>query len=459
MSPKAKTIAKAGLLVLAASVLVAASFTYGVTSVRRKTRPYQLVVYFAQRRAQWLGVAPRKTSVGAWDTAARPGQGPRLAEERKEALGQLEALPYLQGYERAPAVDNVVVHDEQSAYRGLNFIVSADAPNALLIDMKGTVLHRWRKDFSAVWPQGRQGYRASEVYKTYWRRAQLLENGDVLAIFMDFGLIKLDKSSKLLWVYEGGVHHDLFRHANGDIYVLSRELRKRDDLKLESWENKRTIWDDAVTVLSPEGKELRKVSLIDCFLRSEYASLLEHVKNASDVLHANSIKPILVDRPPLFKKGQVLVSMRDIHTLAVVDLEQQKVVWAATGQWKYQHEPWLLDNGNLLLFDNRGNHGASRGLEFDPLTQRIVWSYGGQAGEKFYSREAGAIQRLPNGNTLMTESDRGRGVEVTPDGRVVWEFVNPHRAGEAKELIAALYDVVRLPRENARWLAAGAGAD
>ena len=79
--------------------------------------------------------------------------------------------------------------------------------------------------------------------------------------------------------------------------------------------------------------------------------------------------------------------------------------------------------------------------------------------EKLYSREAGAIQRLPNGNTLMTESDRGRGVEVTPDGRVVWEFVNPHRAGEQNELIAALYDVVRVPRESVRWLATAARAD
>jgi len=446
------------LVVLAASLLLAASFAYGVVSVRRRNRPYEAVVYVAQR-AMWLGRRQGRPSTGSWDKAARPGEEPRLARQREETLGKLEALPYLQGYERAPAVANVVVHDESSAYGGVNFIVSANGPNALLIDMKGNVLHRWQKDLSAVWPKGRTGYPASEFYKSYWRRAQLLENGDVLAIFMDYGLIKLDKGSNLLWAYEGGVHHDLFRLANGNIYILSRELKKRDDLQLESWETKRAIWDDAITILSPEGKELRKVSLIDCFLRSEYAPLLEHVKMSPDVLHTNSIKPILEDRPPLFKKGQVLVSFRDIHALAVVDMEQEKIVRAVTGQWKYQHEPWLLHNGNVLLFDNRGNHGTSRGLEFDPVTQKIVWSYGGHSGEKLYSREAGAIQRLPNGNTLMTESDRGRGVEVTPDGRVVWEFVNPHRAGKQNELIAALYDVVRVPRESVRWLATAAGGN
>jgi hypothetical protein len=37
-------------------------------------------------------------------------------------------------------------------------------------------------------------------------------------------------------------------------------------------------------------------------------------------------------------------------------------------------------------------------------------------------------ERLPNGNTLITEAAGGRLLEVTPDGRIVWEFINPVRA-------------------------------
>jgi hypothetical protein len=37
----------------------------------------------------------------------------------------------------------------------------------------------------------------------------------------------------------------------------------------------------------------------------------------------------------------------------------------------------------------------------------------------------GAQQRLPNGNTLITESEAGRLLEVTADGEVVWEYINP----------------------------------
>jgi hypothetical protein len=83
-------------------------------------------------------------------------------------------------------------------------------------------------------------------------------------------------------------------------------------------------------------------------------------------------------------------------------------------------------------------------MEIDPLTGRTVWEYGGR-GVDFSSRTMGSCQRLPNGNTLITESENGRAVEVTRDGRTVWEFYNPARAGDDGELVAVLFEVVRLP--------------
>ena len=37
----------------------------------------------------------------------------------------------------------------------------------------------------------------------------------------------------------------------------------------------------------------------------------------------------------------------------------------------------------------------------------------------------GNAQRLPNGNTLVCESSYGRFFEVTQEGEIVWEYVNP----------------------------------
>ena len=41
---------------------------------------------------------------------------------------------------------------------------------------------------------------------------------------------------------------------------------------------------------------------------------------------------------------------------------------------------------------------------------------------------------------------------MTGDGSVVWEFVSPHRAGEHDALIAALFEMERLPLLAGAWL-------
>jgi hypothetical protein len=44
----------------------------------------------------------------------------------------------------------------------------------------------------------------------------------------------------------------------------------------------------------------------------------------------------------------------------------------------------------------------------------------------------GGAQRLPNGNTLITESDKGRAFEVTREGEIVWDFYNPDTGSEGR---------------------------
>ena len=166
-----------------------------------------------------------------------------------------------------------------------------------------------------------------------------------------------------------------------------------------------------------------------------------------DVLHTNTIE-VLDGRnehlSPHFRKGNVLVSLHQTHSVAVINLESEKVVWALTGLWNYQHQPTFLQNGNLLVFGNNVWMEKSRVVEVNPLTQEVEWEYSGDDVITFYTKSCGSNQRLPNGNTLIIESDNGRAFEVTRDKEIVWEYMNPHRAGEQKELIATLFDVVRI---------------
>jgi hypothetical protein len=137
--------------------------------------------------------------------------------------------------------------------------------------------------------------------------------------------------------------------------------------------------------------------------------------------------------------------VRELDLVIVVDMEAVRVVWALTGSWEAPHQATVLKNGHMMIFDNRGNEGASRVIEFDPVTLETMWVYKGARPADFRSRECGSAHRLSNGNTLIVETDRGKAFEVTPDGEVVWKFVNPAQTGEHHEYIASLFDVERLP--------------
>jgi outer membrane protein assembly factor BamB len=99
----------------------------------------------------------------------------------------------------------------------------------------------------------------------------------------------------------------------------------------------------------------------------------------------------------------------------------------------------LLPNGHITVFDNLGGFrdgNSARVLEIDPRSGGIVWSYQGDDAHPFHSPLRSSAETLPNGNVLITESDGGRLFEVTRQGEIVWNFVNPTRGGTNAEMIA-----------------------
>ena len=86
-------------------------------------------------------------------------------------------------------------------------------------------------------------------------------------------------------------------------------------------------------------------------------------------------------------------------------------------------------------------------IEIEPGSGAVVWSYRGDPPEDFYSKTCGAARRLPDGNTMIVDTEAGRAFEVTPEGEIVWDFINPHRAGKDNELTASLFDLIRLENE------------
>jgi outer membrane protein assembly factor BamB len=130
--------------------------------------------------------------------------------------------------------------------------------------------------------------------------------------------------------------------------------------------------------------------------------------------------------------GHIVVSFRNISTVIIIDRQTGEVIWKlGAPPLSGQHAPTPLPNGNLLIFDNgphRLDHTMtfSRIIEIDLATKQIVWKYQERREYEFYSPRISNAQRLPNGNTLICEGDFGRLFEVTADGELVWEFVNPY---------------------------------
>ncbi len=370
-----------------------------------------------------------------------------LTDEQRAEIAALEAIGYADGTLEAQELGGVTVHDRARVDDGLNLVVSGHAPEARLMDLSGETLHVWRRTFEEIWP----GRRGSLKRTSSWRRAHLLEDGGLLAIFTALGVVRLDRDSTVLWSWEGVAHHDLDVDAAGNVYVLTRKAHL-----MPEFHDQQFVLEDFVTVLSKDGDELRSVSVLDCLRDSQHAGLIARIAGGGDVFHTNSIE-YLDQRgagpSPAFAAGSVLVSVRQLDLLAVLDLERVAAPWTRTGAWRRQHDPSLLEGGTLLVFDNLGVPKRSSVLELDPLTGDELWRYRADEDDVFFSSGCGTCQRLPNGNTLVTESNAGRAFELTPDQEIVWEWRSPFRAGTQDELVATLFDLVRLrPDFPTDWL-------
>lgn len=388
-------------------------------------------------------------SAGRWGTLRA-----QEADERVETqIRQLEALGYASGTKTAPNLAGVTVHVTDEAQPGLNFYTAGHAPEAILMDMNGTVFHRWSRNFWDIWPEDKEA-KASDEGTQHWRRAHLFSNGDVLVICEGLGLAKLDAGSNVIWARRNGAHHDLDILPNGDIAVLAREARI-----IERIDSRRPTLEDFVLILDSRGREKARYSVLEAFERSaQYRGILESSSRQwGDLFHTNSIEVLdgrFVEHNPAFEDGSFLLSSRHLDAVFVLDSENQEVAWVLQGDFEAQHDARLLDDGLVMLFDNSGRGRYSSVRVYDPTTKTLRWEYTGSSNRPFYTRFCGASQRLANGNTLITESDNGRAFEVTAGGKLVWEFYNPHRAGDDDEYIATLFQVDRFPLGYAKWLSA-----
>ncbi len=302
----------------------------------------------------------------------------------------------------------------------MNFFSTLGSGDAFLIDREGH--SRWR------WSLQRYFDRSELKAADDFGFPHLFPNGDVLAYVAEKALYKLDKQSNVVWKYPARVHHDAFVAADGRIWTLRHVFQK-----VPAIDPRYMSQIDEIDVLSPDGKLERTISLLELLEKSPYAFLLPRTAGLPlprdtttvDVFHANHVEVFdgsLEDRSELYRRGNFLVSMRNIDSVAIVDGSTLRVLWLwGPTNLTLQHHSTILASGNILLFDNGTKISAV--VEVDPRSNAVVWRYAPE--KEFFSYIRGACQRLPNGDTLVTLSMPGYALEVTPAGKTVWKFANP----------------------------------
>ena len=398
------------------------------------------------------------------DEGPAPSIGSTLAEASEaELIEQLSAIGYLAATKQAGDVQGITVHDPQRTAPGLNLITSGHGPVALLMGMDGEVLHEWRAEFAQVFSEHPRLAGAEEPRRNFWRDALLFPNGDLLVIWELFGLFKLDRNSKLLWAVSEPAHHDLQLNEAGEIVHLQAKR-----MMISGISEKLAI-EDFIVTRDSGGKELRRLAISDALRNVNWLRLRKafwtrgkergyrlNVTNIFDPFHTNSLwllstaEAALLGSP--FRAGDALVSMAMLDTVAIIDMEKGVTRWSQQGPFGMQHSPRIAPDGGIVVFNNFLTADRSSVLTLDPRARRVMREFTGSKSEPLYSRRSGRIQVLPNGNTLVVETEGGRAMELTQDDEVVWEFRSPYRVGDRGDKIANLYSLKRVDARQTSWL-------
>ena len=368
----------------------------------------------------------------------------------------------------------VTVYDSAQAY---NSYVIFDAPDnhTHLIDMDGHEVHSWAKPgFPAYLIDpgvngGARGHVLVQLESTDQAGAGVVPGEP--AQFRNKSIGELDWNGNVVWSWgdkaPGGAakqHHDYRRLANGDTLVLAHWLHPIAGFALPQ------LLDDVVYEVSPKGdivwRWVASEHLDELGFTPEQLKLVRASKSP-DYFHLNNMNALGPNKwfragDQRFNPDNILVDARNANFTIIIDKKTGHVAWELgpnypqpagkpstaiprpVDQISGQHDAHLIEDGlpgggNLLVFDNQGEAGypavplgvnsGSRVLEIDPITKQIVWQYTAENSDRpgwtFYSSFISSARRLPNGNTLIDEGMNGRFFQITPAGKIVWEYVSP----------------------------------
>ena len=315
--------------------------------------------------------------------------------------------------------------DPDQAFDGFTVFTTIESDAVHLVDMMGEEVHTW----SFIDP---------DSDRTMWY-ACMLPNGNLFAIvqqltgdappfiFKGGVTMEVDWDGNIVWELEDlDQHHDATLLPNGNVLVLRTEVIPADYAArvpggYDTDPPGEPMWGDYVVERTLDGEVVWEWHAWEHLEPEAYP--LNPADQRDEWGHGNGI-----DQMP---NEDLLISFRNINSVMIIDRASGDIAWElGPPVLAQQHHPVALDENTITIFDNgahklRSALPSSRVIDVDIATKEIVREYADSPVTNFLSPFISGAQRLPNGNTLVTEGNYGRIFEVTAENQIVWEFVNP----------------------------------
>ena len=313
--------------------------------------------------------------------------------------------------------NGLTYHDEERATPGFKLFSPTLSDTVNLIDLNGEIVHQWSvvgrtTNANMLLPNG---------------NLFIAERGDEPApIQVGAGglLREYDWDGDLVWEHRDPMqHHDARRLPNGGAVYIAWELMSGEHAArvgggVTGTEHPDGIYSEVIREIDEGGNVTFEWHATDLIDRRPF----HHNANRENYGHSNAVHPL--------PNGDYLVSLKTLNTLVRVDRQTGQTSWEyQNDELGGQHDVQMTDRGTVLVFGNgiyaRDLHHSAV-WEIDPDTNDVVWKYTAQRNAmSFFSPIISSCQRLSSGNTFICEGTKGCLFEVTPDGDVVWEYINP----------------------------------
>ncbi|MFC9474428.1 aryl-sulfate sulfotransferase [Nocardia sp. NPDC056952] len=328
-----------------------------------------------------------------------------------------------------------------------------------LVDLDGEIVHQWHLPYrpgrhARILADGSLAYNGATLARAplfaMWRKY----SGGSMARYDHTG-------AQLSEIRDDLAHHDAHHYDDGRVlYAAVQPLTGADAARIQGGvpgtEADGIIWSDVIHEVGPDGAPIWEWRAV------------EHLDPAKFTLQPHYWRehwPLINSVYPL-DEHTVVASLRSVSAVILIDRRTGVVTELADRDTvAQQHHATPLGDGKILVFDNgtfRTGESVtySRVVEIDAVTGEVGWTYQDSPREAFFTPFMGGAQRLPNGNTLITEAAFGRIFEVTPDRQICWEYVvpsfteypDPDTAQVFPGISNAIFRAYRYRAEELPWL-------